>query len=374
MLLGAFVGLAFGDRNECDLLQVVTDMGVGLYAGRAYAADEIIEQSLGIPVPSSVHRSNILDNYVEGYPLADWNLVTLGYAMVYNHGPAPFHMLSKYMDDSIVESISHLDISEEHSSTVVTYFANRNISRGDQILNNYGETWFVGPSRPVEVNPCADTSDRRCHVDIASAVVLPGCPMKFTTLSKAKLYARQIIRAGTIIEVSRALVLPVAQMSGSRGLQSLLWYFAKSSGDADEELAFQLLKRGVRLTYTNFAATMESQSSAEISNDGELTTTAIPLIGNNALLLLGYGSFFSPSEDANVVFSRFRLEGEEISSCKEKSAMLVSFTATRDIPAGELLTVNIQQVPVQSDRNEISEEANWRRLVHHASFAQECDL
>ena len=374
----ATVRLASGSENECRLLQVVTKMGVGLYAGKDYGKDEEVEAVLGIPVHISTHRDNILDNYVEGYWEPNMSMVTLGYAMVYNHAPDKFYTLKKHTaPQPVVEALSHLDINEPDSSTVVVYSTNSKISRGDQILNYYGETWFRGPKRPTEeINPCSNPSvDGLCRVDLASATVLPGCPMQFASLARGKLFASVNIKAGTVIEVSRALVLPVSQMHGSRGLQSLLWYFHTSPKSSDEMLAYELFQRsGVALVLNDFGAMVMSQSTTVVNNDGEQITTEVPLIDENALLLLGYGSFYSPAEiyDANVAFSRFLLDNEDPLACQHEDTMFVQFRAVRDILAGELLTVDLERVAVRHQLNEISPEANWRRVVRDNSFAQDC--
>lgn len=377
----AIAKLVYGADEECSLLQVVTKMGVGLYAGKDFAEDEEVESVLGIPVEISTHRDNILDNYVEGYWEPNMSMVTLGYAMVYNHAPDSFYNLKKHTaPQPIVEALSHLDINEPDSSKVVVYSTNRKISRGDQILNYYGETWFHGPKRPTEeINPCSAPSvDGLCRVDLASATVLPGCPVKFASLARGKLYARTIIPAGTVIEVSRALILPVSQMQGSRGLQSLLWYFHRSPKSSDEELAYELFQRsGVSLVFNDFGAIVmsQSQSTMVFNNDGEPMPTKVPLIDEQALLLLGYGSFYSPAEihnDANVEFSRFLLDNEDPLACHHEDTMFVQFRSVRDIHPGELLTVDLDHVPVRHHRNEISPMANWRRVVRDRLFGTAC--
>jgi len=306
-------------------------------------------------------------------------MVTLGYAMVYNHAPDSFYSLKKHTaPQPVVEAISHLEINDPDSSTVVVYSTNRKISRGDQILSYYGDTWFRGAKRPTEeINPCSNPGvDGLCHVDLASATVLPGCPLKFTTLSRGKLYASINIPEGTVIEVSRALILPVSQMHGSRGLQSLLWYFHRSPKSSDEELAYELFQRsGVALVLNDFGAMVMSQSTTVVNNDGMQIATNVPLIDEQALLLLGYGSFYSPAEihhDANVAYSRFLVDNEDPLACQHEDTMFVQFRTVRDILAGELLTVDLEHIAVQHHRNEISPEANWRRMVRDNSFAQDC--
>jgi hypothetical protein len=118
-----------------------------------------------------------------------------------------------------------------------------------------------------------------------------------------------------------------------------------------------------------------AQSTLAVDSDGEAIAANVPLIDEQALLLLGYGSFYSPADthhEANVAFSRFLLDDEDPLACQREDTMFVQFRAARDILAGELLTVDLEHFAVRQHVNEISPEANWRRMVRDNSFAQEC--
>ena len=74
-----------GDSDECDLIMTYdTNVGVGIYAGRDFKQDELLEKVIGFAIAEDYHIYKLLDDYVEGFNDTH-GLITLGYAMIYNH-------------------------------------------------------------------------------------------------------------------------------------------------------------------------------------------------------------------------------------------------------------------------------------------------
>ena len=103
------------------------------------------------------------------------------------------------------------------------------------------------------------------------------------------MYATQYILQGEVVEVSRALMLPVST-GDDNDLQRYLWY----------------------------------------SNSGNL---------NRSILVLGHGALYQASDmnSATLSYDWYLHEGEDGHACSDK--MLVKFTATKDILPNMELTV-----------------------------------
>lgn len=151
------------------------------------------------------------------------------------------------------------------------------------------------------------------QIDPALIVDLPGCPLELTRWHGHRLLAAQFIAAGTIIEVSRAILLPIsAPLLEAGPLCELLWW--PSMYIATKPPADLSVHHG---TY-NVEPWSENHSYA--------------------LLLSGRGMLYGAAE--------LGMENVQYEWTPEPCSLLrlVTFTAKRDIAQGEELVVAVTRI------------------------------
>ena len=69
---------------DCNLVQKRHNFfdGIGVFAGRDYQEEEIVERCVTFPFPEVRASQRLLDRYVFGFPADGYVAVVLGYAMV----------------------------------------------------------------------------------------------------------------------------------------------------------------------------------------------------------------------------------------------------------------------------------------------------
>mmetsp|Transcript_10157 Transcript_10157/g.10236 ORF Transcript_10157/g.10236 Transcript_10157/m.10236 type:complete len:280 (+) Transcript_10157:1264-2103(+) len=243
--------------EDCDLIQYYFE-GVGLciYAGRTFNARETIHLDAGLPVPYIVKQSE-LDDYVSGYD-EKYLEVTLGFLQLYNHQPeipdVSDLMMNKYRD--VPSSVRYAGHSHDFPSTDSRSVAMRQIRYGEQIFNHYGNDWFrVRGKGDHEVRPCNLHDDMnfsrpycRLHPDCLSGKQcqtvyrLPGCSARNTELKGGRMYARRDIQEGEIIQISRALLIPLYIELEGEVIESVLWYKRENKRERERERSEERVK------------------------------------------------------------------------------------------------------------------------------------
>lgn len=356
-LLNILGAVSLESENTCDIqLRFTGGAGIGVFAGKDWAPGEQLELVIGVPVPlTSVYWTKLI-NYSEGYNETHC-LVATGFAMLYNHVlESDKAMVRKHMSNS--PGIYHFRSNNssygygERSNDII-FEPNSVIAKGEQILNFYGDDWFVDrDQQEVNINhiggeiasimhplgsaqlPAA--SDTMSSPDMALFTTLPGCPSSMVKYQENRIFAGADIQDGEIIEVSRAILLPDWSFPGEGPLGELLWWgSAPSTLSSREYLSAQ-------------RQTVESQFPSPyniVPYDG---------IGTRyAMLLTGYGSFYSPGNITmpdsphNVISIREPNVRYEWWSSNRTAAvqcdllMMVSFTAMGFIEEGEELVVDM---------------------------------
>ena len=212
------------ELSGCDLiLRYEAGLGLGVYAGRLYEPEEVVHDSVAIPVPieafDETNEDVILSNYIEGHNGTHY-MADLGYAMIFNHAPiSEGKMFEKYaIDDN-----RYGDELKESN-----YVSNWMIFPGDQVFSNYGDDWFSARGLN-EVFPRKHPNKNILRVDDLENDPgrIPGCSYAFVDTvfnnNKLHLHAKANISRGTIIEVTRALLLPEERMRFSGPLRPFLW-------------------------------------------------------------------------------------------------------------------------------------------------------
>mmetsp|Transcript_12179 Transcript_12179/g.18400 ORF Transcript_12179/g.18400 Transcript_12179/m.18400 type:complete len:337 (+) Transcript_12179:65-1075(+) len=277
------------ELHECRLLLGRNEVidGVGVIAGRDYRAGEIIESPRAVMVHMNYTSQTMIEYYAASH-VPDMDDVIFGYALMYNHN-ATYDV--KFINPRFITS-------KRKGATPQLVFdvkAVRNIKRGSEIFASYGtELWFL--QRHV---PLVNTPSNSNH---AIGTIFPGCLRTSIRIYRDRVYTTRHIRLGEVVEVARALILPVSRTLGNR-LSQYVWY---------------------RETLDNV---------------------------RGALLLLGNGAMYQAPRglisDANLIYSWYDETGlGEVTLDKCALSMFIAFTATRDIVPYEELTV-----PLHVDMN-----------------------
>lgn len=268
--------------KDCELLlkKHTNIHGIGVYANRNFNRGEVVERCIAILIPSD-RNSPILDEYVYGHREAYIDVV-LGYGMIYNHhSNESLHMHSS-------EAVS---IRTGQSDMVFDFVltALYDIKEGDEIFTSYGagdgKTWF--DERGMTYVSMIDSTQPPSLEDHEFS--LPGCPLSKTEVFQGHVYATQYILEGEVVEVSRALLLPVST-GDDNDLQRYLWY----------------------------------------SNSGSL---------NKSILVLGHGALYQASDmnSATLSYNWYIDDDSDVFQCADK--LLVQFIATTLIQPNMELTV-----------------------------------
>jgi hypothetical protein len=97
--------------------------------------------------------------------------------------------------------------------------AARDIEIGDEIFATYGsELWF--DERNI---PYSDLNAIKSHDDLSQFRDLPGCVLQMTEIIGGRVYASRRIARDSIIEVSRAILVPIA-FSSNQTLDKYAWH------------------------------------------------------------------------------------------------------------------------------------------------------
>jgi SET domain-containing protein len=100
--------------------------GRGVFAGRSYKKNEIVEISPCVKDKLSAYDDGILKDYIFGYK-DDYHVLSLGYGSMYSHNDNP--------------NLSYT-INEDNDGVYMTFTATRNINKDDELFISYGQKWW----------------------------------------------------------------------------------------------------------------------------------------------------------------------------------------------------------------------------------------
>lgn len=349
---------------SCPLqLRLTGDTGIGVYAGKDWTPGEVMETVVGVVVPAASVYWTQLVNYAEGFNETH-ALITMGFGMLYNHVLEwDKAMVRKHMSlNPGQHEFRSSDFVKFGLSYDVIFEPNSVIMKGEQILNYYGDDWFIDRNQ-VEINIHNTNSDSigdENHVvpslslqtEVAQAgsmniapgegshsiqgSVLPGCAMTMVEHKQNRLFAAVDIEGGTVLEVSRGILLPDWSFPDNGPLGGLLWWGSDPS----------VLTRREELLAKRQAIEAQYFSPYTILPYEQKDT-------RYAMLLSGYGAFYGASNlslsgvatdaiqirEPNVRYQWW--SGNRTGPVQCDLLMMVSFTAMEFIEAGEELVVDM---------------------------------
>ena len=353
-------GTYYEREDECPLVMVYTPgFGVGVFAGMDYVNEQLLEHAIGIPFPKNALFWNDLVNYVEA--MNDTHALFLhGHAAVFNHdrwgsGTAVRKMMADDWDCKL--NYTNLNYGQTFSKDI-TFKASWEIMTGDQLFLAYGPNWFE-----IRNLMELEAADELVHLhDIQNQPGrIPGCGMKYTQFINNKLLAKTFIPKGTVIEISRVLLLEYsnALLPHLLGpLSEYIWYKpyntnrinnetpylvtkTKNTNDPykisyDDKLQYIIILLGNGIFY-NSKNIIENENSVRKS----IKKMKIPNVKYDYwdITELGFESEFNYNHSKIIKNSK-----NQIARCATR--MFIKFTAMTNIFEGEELVVDVIQDPV----------------------------
>ena len=100
--------------------------GRGVFAGKNYKKGDIVEISPCVKDKIGAYSDGILKDYIFGYK-NDYHVMSLGYGSMYSHNDNPNLTYS---------------IGEDSDGVYMTFVANRDINKDEELFISYGQTWW----------------------------------------------------------------------------------------------------------------------------------------------------------------------------------------------------------------------------------------
>ena len=412
--------LSGNDDRTCNLIVKISPrFGAGVYAGTHIPSGKVIQHVIGIPIPISTVFHTELINYVEGHNETHAS-VTLGYSMMFNSSPMTVKsMVRKEMlyfyssEDGVYSFSNNRGVSEDMVLSV-----NHEIFPGEQLFLYYGSSWFEDRNMRDMFSLQQDNvllkDSMKISMDNAfvddQLVSIPGCATLFTYFDATtqKLHAATDIPRGTIIEVSRALLLPEEAMVNAEALTDFLWWSDRGdrSNSSDRNPVVGCSNDACEDESCDCGSSYEATVTEETTTFSSSTSPPSYATGSDphhvvfhphtryATLLLGNGALYSSNNNnrdsnpdsnnntsaaANVQYNWWDIpcDTDELAcvgvlvykedyqhfSCS--TTMFVAFSALRDIAQHEVLTIDIKE-DCRSDFDGI------RQRCIASNFAEHC--
>ena len=222
-------------RYQCDLQMKKHSKldGVGIFAGRDYKKGEVVERCITITLPNDKSSSVLLENYIYSHADDSFDIV-LGYGAMYNHRNNNSLRVEASLNPSPRIGFS------SRNDTIYDFYviANYDIMKGEEMFTSYGDQNWFEDHRITYIDNSLDGIVANTDVELNQDILMPGCPMSKTEIINGKVYATQFIEAREVIEISRAIFVPIST-GDDNVLESYLWYSEYSN-----EKALLLLGQG----------------------------------------------------------------------------------------------------------------------------------
>lgn len=304
------------DAVQLCQIQKHNDVGLLVKAMVPFEPFDLLERSIGIPIPISSILWSELINYMEGYN-ATHGILALGIGMLLNHNnqfAANVRKIPLY-EPGLRKFREPFEPSIDFLHEITSY-----VEVEEQLTVDYGDDWFTLRNMtqvPINDNPESLTTQS-----------LVECPSSFTHLTReGKIVATTFLAAGTVIEISRAILIPVTPALLSSGpLEEMLWW----SDTKDESINVA--------EPSDLFLDRYPTSPSDVLPYSHGVEHAMLLSGHGALYkALPCSSFSSASTNIqpNVEYAWFEANGN---TCN--NLMLMSFKALRDILEGDEIVVS----------------------------------
>eukprot|EP00607_Mallomonas_marina_P010437 CAMPEP_0182425022 /NCGR_PEP_ID=MMETSP1167-20130531/11355_1 /TAXON_ID=2988 /ORGANISM="Mallomonas Sp, Strain CCMP3275" /LENGTH=429 /DNA_ID=CAMNT_0024605323 /DNA_START=223 /DNA_END=1512 /DNA_ORIENTATION=- len=289
----------------------VPGAGRGVFAGQAYENDEQVDVTLSLTILRKNGRKWPLHNYVYSANDEAYSMILFGPAMLFNHRLPKD--VDHYWTDWPVASIAEQKLEAHTVYTPVLHKANRKIEIGEEIFTSYGDNdWFHLRGIAHDAVETDLSTNQTYTLDTLQEIghCLTDIYIDQSTLPLAGngIFASRSFKKDDIVSISPVLVLPRHAVAADEGV--LLNYVIGSPAS------------DVALAPIGLAA---------LSNHG----------GSDANMRVSWYVWDQDqdqAQDQNTFAQRLKLS-PEILVKKEVAQLDIAYRASRDIAAGEELTI-----------------------------------
>lgn len=242
--------ICLGSEFICDLYlapSTVPNLGRGIFAGRNFAKDEILEVSVTLAMRHDDIESTMLNNYVFDTEERGISMVEFGPGSIYNHKlPTNYHRL--WDEDRLATPLLFADQTQPYSTySGIKDLAVRDLQAGEEIFGKYCEEegscpWFE--QRGIEFTEfnrpeSEPTASRSIEQLAAEGHCMTQVHVEPSTLPQAGrgLFASRRFAKGEIVTISPLLLLRSEHIdTGVGGDYSVLMNYCMSVPDSSVAL------------------------------------------------------------------------------------------------------------------------------------------
>lgn len=336
---------------DCDIVlkRHKTIPGIGVFANRDFEKSEVVERVISFMLHFNVVAGTILDKYVFGSPYQGVSTMMLGYAQMYNHLPEEMATVKFFPPRKEVPRSMRANNVTDDVAVVARY----DIIKGQEIFDTYGnEKWFSDRNITL-IPPSTDLLSNK--LDNSSYFTLPGCPTMLTEVIHHRVYSKQFLPEGTVIEVARAIKVPPLFTLNST-LSQYAWYSAEAP-----ELGFILLGNGA------LYRSLEQRCGSDGDGEGISSCTNPEKNGDDANENDSYDGYYNvryawyttPRDDnqgesisaaASAPVHSTSMDAVSWKQLEMEEVALVALTASRNIYVNEELVVPLRINPTNGRR------------------------
>jgi hypothetical protein len=354
-------------EDHCDLvLQYIPGLGLGVYSGRLFEYDELVEAYQAIPFPIAVAVQTVLKFYFEGHNETHGS-IGVGNSLIYNHAPSVEGYALKKWGNYMMKKDPETNKAEPDTSRKLLAYKNSfAVFPGEQIMSFYGDEYFqqfgleeVHPRRstnikilrmtpeetqsgPYRIPGCSILNTIQDRLQWSNSIGGTGFPsqkMWDEAVNKDppftyRLLARRPLKAGTIIEVARFLLIDDGLFPYAEALQPYLWRTKEAIAERSNHM-------NTAIDMKEAYKTSSFHSMVVLGNGMLYTGTANTAEVNvkydwwylSSIGIHDEDEYLRPSNDAETT-------AVESKRCSDHG--FVSFVALRDIAANEPLLIDLQ--------------------------------
>jgi SET domain len=374
--------------------------GWAVYASRAFKQDEIVELTpLFVPLPHIVTQHSVLDHYVFTYDSTkNWNMVLFGMGGFLNHSPNPNIRLVEVVTPDQGENIPHL----------VGFSATRDIQPGEQLFVSYGDTpddanaWFEkrGLMKNKDDNRATPVVEIEEHLlplfqksycsNIYSGIgkptwddkILPVLNSQSSTGDKSWILqggsrlasfdaglsdvrSKKDLKKGEMIERSVGLVLSRNHVRGTP-LGVLAFYWENMKVDHHQALINLRDEERLLLQYQGNDTNWEPVDRFQVYTE----MTVLPIGGSIGLVrrVQGGAVTVEHSMEDNDSTPNCKLIIRSNKDHHTNVGVTLELIATTDIPAGEVLKLNVSPSGFAEEYQLLQKEMERTGQPHHPSI------
>lgn len=213
-------------------ISIIAGAGRGIFAGKYYSIDAEVDITPTITIHESTVASSQLNRYAYASEHAEYRIINLGAAMLFNHNPVASVTNYWTVDEEDLPDSSQ-PANEAHSTFPdVDFSAQLNILQGQEIFANYGDSWFE--DRDLELRGMTGSSVLVRSTKELDEIghCLSDISIGPSLISGRGVFANRSFKSGEIVAISPVFILPKHLLQSSKSNTVMLNY-GLSTSDSD---------------------------------------------------------------------------------------------------------------------------------------------